>query len=189
MEKRNKKVKWIIVAVAIVLLALEGYFVYCNTNKKLVELQDNLDNLSSEIFTIHNKNVDILYYLNIDLNNENLKVSFEDENYISYEYDELSQYTKYGYHVFDKKNSIYIKKNVSDDDIITYFNKIDGEYYYLVLTVNDKPVTNIYKIDGTLLETFDGGVFNSYDAKTKTFTFDMWPETVDETTSTWSPIK
>ena len=90
MKKNDKKTKVIIIILAICLLGLEGYFIYSRTNNKLNELQHNLDNLSDEIFSIHNKNVNIMYRLNMNLNEdefENTKIVYEDENYVCYEVD------------------------------------------------------------------------------------------------------
>ena len=186
MKKNDKKTKVIIIILAICLLGLEGYFIYSRTNNKLNELQHNLDNLSDEIFSIHNKNVNIMYRLNMNLNEdefENTKIVYEDENYVCYEVDNTAMPFANGkeYLIYNKKTASYIKNGVTDTTIISHFEKVEDNYYYFVLSsVNGNPHTDIYRIDGTLIESFDA-VFSAYDPNSQTFTLE------GNSTYTWSP--
>ena len=188
MNKKDKKIKVIIVVLAICLLGLEGYFIYSRTNNKLNELQHNLDNLSNEIFSIHNKNVNIMYRLNMNLSDDEFEdyvVTYEDDKYVVYELEntELQYGNGKEYLIYDKLKASYVKNGVNETSVIYHFEKIDDDYYYFVLSKeNDSIHTNIYSIDGTLKSSYDA-VLSSYDENTKTFTLE------GNNTYTWSPTE
>ena len=190
--KKDKKIKLGLIIAAVVLLSLEGIIIYSETNRRLKELELNLDNLSDEIYSIHNKSVNIMYKLNMNLNNDEFKdatIAFEDNNYTSYEItnNELKYINGKEYLVFDKNAKTYL--NIPDNSAISYFGKVDNEYYYFISTLIDgtTPHTEIYRIDGSLLRSYNA-IYDKYDEKTKTFSF-VSKINGENSTITWSPLE
>ena len=202
----KKSIQCLIITVVVLVLLVIGmasYIVYDKVlsknetaNNNLI-VNNNVENNSSN--TINNNQVVDNSGSNIMVDDytdliKNATISYEDNNYVSYE---VRNYTMCGpskYIVYDKINKKYINDNLNDNSIISYFGKVLGKYYYFeeYFVNRTYAATNVYDINGTLVVNKPYS-FESFNEDTNTFKFSNCPGAImpdpDPSVYEWSPAQ
>ena len=186
-KKTNKGLITLVIMLVLVIIGLAGYLIYDKLIGKTNEPINNNTNTAQNASTpstpedLSEKDYDELI--------KDAEVTYEDDNYVSYEVNGDIQWANKEYIVYDKKTQSYLNEQKGEKPHITYFGKIDGDYYYFALNSDNSyrfAQNDIYKIDGTLIKTING-VYEEYDDTTKTFIFHSAPVSVSYFRYRWNP--
>lgn len=190
-KKSNKGLITLVIILVLVIIVLAGYMIYDKLIGKTNEPINNNTNTAQNTSTPSTP-VDLSEKDYEELTRD-AKVDFEDEKYISYELDDDSMCGDKIYIVYDKTDNTYYNEWWLDSsEQITYFGKIDGDYYYFIRYWIGTPARGAYtKIlkNGSLFKEIKGD-YAGYDSETKKFNFAPCPQAaMDSSDRTWSPTQ
>lgn len=204
LKKRNNGLVVLVIILFILVIFLASYIVYERiNNKEKKSFDNNVNNIISSDNTTNNVISDSSdNTTNNVITDDNEKsyddlikeseVDYEDGNYISYLYWGGDMCAAKEYIVYDKRSGTYLNDQIALNhpiEKITYFGQINGEYYYFKYSWKNNAYahTDIFKIDGTMVESIDL-TYGEYKEDTNEFEFSPCPFTV-QPFYYWHPSK